>query len=139
VFRTCTAANFNGSCSATCSIAATACFADADCPTGETCEGDCIKAQNCEAGEDGVLGTADDILNAGTCETADRNCFLNPIVTEGGDTLNGQGSPSHANSPTVYCTDPLLSLLINGAVGLGGPGRLRSQGAVYTNGVLSLP
>jgi hypothetical protein len=138
-FRSCTAVEEAGGCLAVCSISATACVGDSDCPSGEACEGDCLNARLCEAGEDGIVGTPDDITGAGICTSDLRRCFLNPIVVEGGDTFNGLGGPNYGNAPSVYCTGATNSLIINASAGLGGPGVLRSQGPIIANGHPTIP
>jgi hypothetical protein len=139
VFRTCTAIEANGGCTATCSVAATACNGNGDCPTGETCVGSCVAARNCEAGGDGMLGTFDDLPGAGVCVGDNRNCFLDPIEAEGGDIFNGQGDPTNAKSVAVYCIGKTSSTAINSSAGLGGAGRLRQRGVNVTSGYTSLP
>jgi hypothetical protein len=138
-FRVCSITEAEGGCAATCSVSATPCTADTECPAGEACQGSCLKAQLCEAGEDGMLGTPDDITGAGVCAGTPRECFLDPIVGEGGDIFNGQGDPTNANAVTIYCIPATTSPVINNVAGLGGPGRLRTRGVNVGNGVTSLP
>ncbi len=138
-YRVCEPAAANGGCSATCAVSGNPCVGAADCDPGEACEGSCLLAKGCEAGNDGVLGNADDIPEAGICETSNRSCFLNPMEAEGGDTLNGNGGPNDANSVTVFCVAPTSSTNINSTVGLGGPARLRQRGTTATNGFTTLP
>jgi hypothetical protein len=138
-FRPCGKPQAEGGCSATCSVSGTPCEADSQCPGGETCAGSCIHAQLCEAGEDGILGTPDDITGAGVCVGENRECFLDPIVAEGGDTLNGQGDAVNVNTVTIYCVAATTSPIINNAAGIPGPGRVRSKGINVTNGFTSLP
>jgi hypothetical protein len=139
VFRTCTDADSKAGCSATCSASATPCQANTDCPTGESCLGACALARNCEAGGDGQLGTFDDLPGAGICIGDNRNCFLDPIAGEGGDTYNGQGDPNNSKSVSVYCIGKTSATAINTSAGIGGAGRLRQSGVNVTSGFTSLP
>ncbi len=138
-FRTCTVTEAAGACNATCSVAATPCTSASGCPSGETCQGACQQAQLCEAGPDGVLGNFDDQPGAGICVGDNRNCYLDPIVGEGGDTLNGNGDPINVKSVSIYCIGATNSTAINSSAGLGGPGRLRQRGVNLTSGYTSLP
>ena len=110
-----------------------------ECPSGETCQGACQQAQLCEAGPDGMLGNFDDQPGAGICVGDNRNCYLDPIVGEGGDTLNGDGDPINVKSVSIYCIGATNSTAINSSAGLGGPGRLRQRGVNLTSGYTSLP
>jgi hypothetical protein len=138
-FRTCSAQQANGNCTATCSVSATACTDYDDCPTGETCTGPCTLAQNCAAGANGVFGDFDDVPGAGVCIADNRACHLDPISGEGGDTNNGQGDPINAKSVSIYCIGATNSSAINTSAGLGGAGRLRQKGTNVTSGFTSLP
>ncbi len=138
-FRTCFANNANGGCTATCSVAGTPCTSASQCPTGQTCDGPCSLAGLCEAGADEQLGTFDDQPGAGICIGDNRNCFLDPITGEGGDTLNGQGDPNNVKSVALYCLGATNAPAINSAAGIGGPGRLRQKGVNVTSGFTSLP
>jgi hypothetical protein len=138
-FRTCTETEAAGGCGATCSVAATPCASASECPVGETCQGSCELAKLCEAGPDGVLGNFDDQPGAGICVGDNRNCFLDPITGEGGDTINGEGDPVNVKSVSIYCLGATNSSAINTAAGLGGPGRLRQRGVNLTSGFTSLP
>jgi hypothetical protein len=138
-FRICTKAEANAGCSATCSVSATSCSADGDCPIGETCNGACDHARLCEAGVDGVLGTSDDFPGAGVCVADIRNCFVNDLATEGGDIFNGEGDPTNVKAVSTYCVGATSNGAINSTAGLGGPGRLRQKGVNVSNGFVSLP
>jgi len=138
-FRICSTVAAAGSCSATCSVSASACQSNADCPLGETCNGPCPLATACEAGVNGILGDADDIPGAGICATRPLNCTLNAAFAEGGDTLNGKGSSDLSYSVTAYCIEANVSPAANIGAGLGGPGRLRVYTANLTNGMSVLP
>jgi hypothetical protein len=138
-FRTCSVAEAEGSCSAACSGSGAPCLAADDCPAGDTCEGVCPLAQLCEAGVDGILGTSDDLVGAGICVPDLPTCIPNPVEAEGGDTLNGKGSPNEPNSASVFCIGRTGSVGVDTVVGLGGPGRLRRKGVHVTNGFASLP
>jgi hypothetical protein len=139
VFRTCTDTAAKAGCSATCSVSATPCTGNTDCPTGESCLGACAVATNCEAGGDGQLGTFDDLPGAGICIGDNRNCFLDPIQGEGGDIFNGQGDPNNAKSVSIYCVGKTSAAAINTSAGLGGAGRLRQSGVNVSSGFTSLP
>lgn len=138
-FRTCTALQANGSCSATCSVSLAPCEDAIDCPIGESCTGPCALSQNCAAGNNGVLGDFDDVPGAGTCIGDNRSCHLDPITGEGGDTLNGQGDPINSKTVSIYCIAATNSTAINTSAGLGGAGRLRQKGVNVTSGYTSLP
>ena len=115
------------------------CTSDTDCPGEESCIGPCPLAQLCEAGLDGILGTADDMPGAGICIPDLPTCMPSPVEAEGGDTLNGTGSPNEPNSVSVFCIGRTNSAGVDTVVGLGGPGRLRRRGTHLTNGFTSLP
>lgn len=138
-FRVCAGGFANGSCSATCENSNNPCTGDADCDPGEACTGPCALAGACEAGNDAILGTADDIPGAGICGSRQRSCFLPTIFGEGGDVLNGRGDPTNSDTVTAYCVAPTSSSAINNSVGLGGPSRLRQMGTNLTNGFETLP
>jgi hypothetical protein len=132
-FRACSVTDANGSCSATCSMAGTPCTSAADCPSGETCQGPCDKARDCEAGVDGVLGTSDDLPGAGLCQSRGLSCFLAPISAEGGDIFNGKGDATNVFAVSSFCIPATNSPPINNASGLGGPGRIRVAGVRIPN------
>ncbi len=139
VFRVCSGAAAVGGCTATCSVSATACFGNGDCPAGETCEGDCEKARGCEAGVDGILGNSDDWPEAGVCESAPSPCLLPDMPMEGGDTINGKGGVVDRVSVSVYCIPANTSAAANFGAGLPGGGSLRSRSTNSSNGFPSLP
>ncbi|MFQ5478360.1 MAG: hypothetical protein ACE5E4_07075, partial [Candidatus Binatia bacterium] len=134
VFRLCSPAAAASSCSATCSVTATPCTGQDDCPEGETCSGLCPLALECEAGNDSVIGTADDVVGAGICVEDTTNCFMDPIEGEGGSTLNGLGDPTHFFNMSFYCYPPTNSSSINQTMGAGGPGRNLTRGLNVANG-----
>ncbi len=138
-FIVCGESQATASCSATCSVSGTPCDEHSDCPTGETCTGSCPKSQLCDAGNDAVMGTSDDIVGAGTCIVDSRPCFLATVAGEGGDTLNGKGGPDTPFSSAVFCIAGTGNGSIDGTAGLGGPGRLTQHGVNVTNGFTSLP
>jgi len=129
---------FGASCDAVCSVSATPCTADGDCPSGEVCEGPCLSHKGCESGDDGVLGTNDDEIGAGICTRIALDCFLDPVVAEGGDTLNGQGDATNTNTVALFCQDPTVSSAINDGAGFDGPNRVRKTGLSVVN-VPSIP
>jgi hypothetical protein len=138
-WRICTQADAEGGCAATCSVSATPCTSDTACPEGETCQGSCILARRCEAGVDGLLGSADDAPGAGNCVEDELNCFVNGAAAEGGDTFNGLGTPDSLLSVAAYCTEANVSPTANFGAGLGGPGRIRSRSLNVSNGFATLP
>lgn len=72
---------------------------------------------DCEAGSIGV--------DAGACTLVERrDCFLDPIVTE------GVPSPFVPYVGGTFCSPPTTSASVNTIVGLPGPGRLQLQSAV---------
>ncbi len=94
--------------------------------------------KGCEAGNDGILGNTDDIPGAGVCESRPQDCFVNNGAAEGGDTLNGGGSPSEVNLNAAFCTPKNGNSAIDGVSGFGGPSRIRREGAAFVN-VPSIP
>jgi hypothetical protein len=99
---------------------------------------DCLEngvpiAEGCEAGNDGVLGNGDDTPGAGDCEPQPEDCFVNNGYAEGGDTLNGEGSPSDVNLAVAFCTPPNGNPAIDSVSGFGGPSRLRRKGSAFVN------
>jgi hypothetical protein len=138
-FRTCDRASAASDCGATCDTSHTPCAAQQDCPPGETCAGPCEKARACEAGNDGVIGTADDIDGAGLCIEDARVCPLDSIQAEGGDIFNGKGGPTTPLSAAAFCLGKTANPGLNAIVGVGGPGRLRRAGTYITNGFFELP
>ncbi len=137
-FRSCPATALDESCNSTCSVAGTACSSDTECPVGEQCSGECLTHINCESGVDGFLGTPDDNPGAGACVQAVRECFTNPILAEGGSTLNGDGDPTNIYSSTIYCIPPTTRNVIDLVSGFGGPGRTQERATLYLN-VSSIP
>jgi hypothetical protein len=105
---------------------------------------DCVDIPNvpvssgCETGNDSLPGTADDIPGAGECELRPTDCFVNNGHAEGGDTLNGEGSPSDVNVNACFCVPPGQEDVVNDASGFGGPSRIRRQGSATMN-VPSIP
>jgi hypothetical protein len=138
-FRNCERAHAEADCAAVCDISLTPCTALEDCPMGENCVGPCERARECEAGEDGVMGTADDIAGAGTCVEDARPCPLDSVEAEGGDLLNGRGGPASPLSVATFCLGRTNNPGVNAIVGVGGPGRLRRAGTYVTNGFSALP
>jgi hypothetical protein len=99
---------------------------------------DCLEngvpiAKGCESGNDGILGNSDDTPGAGDCEPRPEDCFVNNGFAEGGDTLNGQGSPSDVKLVATFCTPPNGSPAIDGVSGFGGPSRIRRGGSAFVN------
>jgi hypothetical protein len=109
-----------------------------------TVPADCEEVDNvpvssgCETGVDALPGTADDIPGAGECEPVSQNCFFDNGRAEGGDTLNGEGSPSDVNINSCFCVPPSDEPAVNSASGFGGPSRIRRQGSAIVN-VPSIP
>jgi hypothetical protein len=137
-FITCTQASAEAGCAATCSIAATPCDEVSDCPSGESCVGSCEHSRDCEAGVDGVVGNSDDIVGAGPCIAKDRGCNLDPIVIEGGDTLNGNGDNTNYLRSSIWCFSATTNPAINSTSGFPGPGTIRERGVGVIN-VDSIP
>ncbi len=139
-FRICFEQDVDAGCLATCSISGNPCSPVVPCPNGEgECAGPCQNANLCEAGVDEVLGNDDDFPGAGVCIRDARNCFAQPIGSEGGDTLNGNGDPTNVRAVSTFCIPPTTNSAINAVTGLGGPGRLRQNGVNVTNGFTTLP
>jgi len=137
-FVNCTKAAAEAGCAATCSVSATPCDSINDCPNGEICQGDCDRAQDCEAGADGAIGTQDDLEGAGSCVAQDRGCNLDPIAIEGGDIFNGRGDNTNYLRASIWCFTKTLNAGINATSGFGGPGVIRERGLNVLN-VDSIP
>jgi hypothetical protein len=137
-FKTCTQAAAESGCTAKCNVSGTPCDSINDCPTGQLCQGDCDRAQDCEAGTDGRIGTLDDFVGAGPCVAKPRGCNLDPIIVEGGDTLNGLGSNTNYYRTSVWCFSKTVNAAVNKASGFGGPGVTRERGINVLN-VDSIP
>ena len=139
-YRTCLQSSAtSGACAATCSISATSCTSQDDCPSGETCAGPCQSHEDCEAGPDGIMGTTDDVVGAGACVLDDRDCYLEPLVAEGGSTLNGMGDPENDFTAVIWCYGKTSNAGINGTAGFGGPGRVLQKGINVSNGFTAIP
>jgi hypothetical protein len=105
---------------------------------------DCLENPNvpvssgCETGIDARPGTNDDVPGAGECEPRPWDCYVNNGFAEGGDTLNGQGSPTNVNINAAFCTPANGTPIVNDTSGFGGPSRIRRQGVAVVN-VPSIP
>jgi hypothetical protein len=121
-----------GDCNSVCSVSLAACSSHEDCPIGETCQGACLARKNCEAGPDGVMGTVDDRPGIGECAESPSNCILDPVVVEGGTTLNGQGDARNISHVGRWCFSA-ASPVINPVSGFPGPGVIRRKGLGYIN------
>ncbi|HEY2774729.1 MAG TPA: hypothetical protein VGK20_11845 [Candidatus Binatia bacterium] len=95
-------------------------------------------SSGCETGPDTVAGTADDIPGAGECEPRPEDCFVNNGFSEGGDTINGNGSPTNVYVNAAFCVPPNANSAVNTASGFGGPSRIRRKGTAVVN-VPSIP
>jgi hypothetical protein len=138
--KQCTIVAANAGCSATCSVSLTPCVSDSDCPSGENCAGSCPHAAGCEAGDgDNTIGDSNDNVGAGACEFFDRSCFLDPIVADGGSTLDGEGDPDNDATGVIWCFGATTNVAVNTTSGFGGPGRVLSKGINVTNGFTSIP
>lgn len=135
---TCTKAASQAACAATCSVTPGACQSDDDCPVGESCTGSCLLARDCESGVDGVLGNGDDKVGAGICTAKARGCNQDPIVVEGGDTINGLGTSTDYLRTSIWCFGSTINDGINATAGFGGPGVIRERGTNVLN-VPSIP
>jgi hypothetical protein len=137
-FKTCSQSAAEGGCTAQCNVSHTPCDSIDDCPNGELCQGDCDRAQDCEAGVDGIIGTIDDFVGAGPCVGKPRGCNLDPITVEGGDTQNGLGDNTNYYRTSVWCFNKTVNAAVNTASGFGGPGVTRERGTNVLN-VDSIP
>jgi hypothetical protein len=146
-FRLCSREEAEGSCTATCSVSSIPCDPLTPCPDpviDGVCQSapvfdSCKLAKVCEAGVDGILGNADDFPGAGICVADARNCFVQNAISEGGDTINGNGDPENVRAVSTFCVGSTTNNAINSTAGLGGPGRLRQNGINATNGFTTLP
>jgi hypothetical protein len=133
-WRICDRQAAESGCAATCSQSGFACDSDDDCGQGETCSGPCGLADGCEAGDDGYLGTADDVPGAGVCVEGPSSCFVNGAAASGSPMAGGA-----VDIVSTYCITKQVATTSNSVAGLGGPGRLRLKGVIVTNGFTSLP
>jgi hypothetical protein len=138
LFKSCAKASVGAGCAAVCSHSGTPCVGRDDCPLGETCQGECAEARDCEAGSDGKIGNGDDFRGAGRCIGDIRSCFLNPIVATGGTTLSGNGGPTNMSTVGLFCQKKSVNTGANAGAGFGGPTRVRVRGANVPN-FTSLP
>jgi hypothetical protein len=122
-FRDCDEAAATGACSATCQTGGGACDSDDDCAAGDRCMGDCLHAQDCEAGPDGELGNNDDIPGAGVCVEDVLACFLGDVTATG----SAAGFTPY-DSGAAWCLGSTFSPAINATSGFGGPGRVSVRG-----------
>jgi hypothetical protein len=90
-------------------------------------------SSGCEDGVDAIPGTDDDIPGAGECEPRSTNCFFDNGYAIGGDTGNGDGSPTDVNINATFCVPPSATDAVNEASGFGGPSRIRRQGTAIVN------
>jgi hypothetical protein len=125
-------------CSAVCSGSLASCGSIEDCPLGETCDGPCPARKNCEAGGDGILGGIDDKPGAGDCGRFVTNCQPDPIMIEGGTTLNGLGDSTNVYHVGRWCFIGTNSAAVNAASGFPGPGTIERKGNGYIS-VTSIP
>jgi hypothetical protein len=133
-FKSCPPSAASGSCDAVCSVSGISCVSSSQCPAGETCEGSCEQARDCEAGSDGMLGTADDLAQSGVCVVDPVSCFLNPILGEGGTTDNGMGDATNMSTVGLFCSKPVPNNpAVNNGAGFGGPTRVRVRGENIPN------
>ncbi len=133
IFKSCSGANAGASCDATCSGSGLPCTSQSECPAGQRCSGACLSHQECEAGADGELGSADDLSGAGACIADSRSCFLDPIVASGGSTANGLGDATNYFSAAVWCFGANNNTGVNNGAGFGGPARVRIRGVNFAN------
>jgi hypothetical protein len=122
-----------GDCSATCSVSGTPCGSITECPVGETCDGPCPARQNCEAGADGIMGTSDDFLGGGECRRFPTNCHPDPVMVEGGTTLNGEGDSTDVFHVGVWCFIGTQSGAVNASSGFPGPGVIERKGTGFVS------
>lgn len=110
------------------SLLGSACSVAADCIVNNV-----PVQKGCEAGNDGILGNSDDNPGAGDCEPRPEDCYYNNGYAEGGDTLNGDGSPSDVKLNAAFCTPPNGFSAIDNVSGFGGPSRVRRSGSAFVN------
>ncbi len=127
-----------GDCAATCSTSGTPCGSLEDCPLGEICSGSCNARTNCEAGGDGILGSVDDKPGAGECGRFATNCQPDPVMIEGGTTLNGMGDSTNVSQVGRWCFIGTNSAAVNASSGFPGPGVIERRGTGFIS-VTSIP
>jgi hypothetical protein len=133
LFKSCSTDAVNAGCSSVCSGSLAPCVEPSDCPSGQRCEGPCPEARDCAAGPDAVAGTMDDLEGAGRCIEDIRSCFLDPIVAQGGSTLDGQGDATHMSTVGLFCQKRSVNIGANSGAGFGGPTRVRVRGTNVPN------
>ena len=133
LFKSCTVSVVGAGCNAQCSVTATPCVEQSDCPASEQCEGACEEARDCASGPDGVAGTMDDFEGAGLCIEDIRHCFLEPITVDGGSTLDGEGDPTNMKTAGLFCQKKSVNIGANVGAGFGGPTRVRVRGTNVPN------
>lgn len=133
LFKSCSTDSVGAGCSSVCSGSSAPCVEQSDCPSGETCEGACPEARDCAAGPDGVAGTPDDLEGAGLCIEDIRSCFVDPIVAQGGSTLNGEGDATNMSTVGLFCQKRSVNIGANSGAGFGGPTRVRVRGTNVAN------
>jgi hypothetical protein len=127
-----------GDCNSTCSGTLAPCGSQEDCPVGETCTGECLARKNCEAGPDGIMGSVDDKPGIGECGEFVRNCQPDPVVVEGGTTINGLGDAENVSHVGRWCFTATNSAAVNSSSGFPGPGVIRRKGKAFIS-VDSIP
>jgi hypothetical protein len=133
LFKSCSASAAGAGCSSVCSGSSAPCIEQSDCPSGQTCQGSCPEARDCAAGPDAVVNTTDDLKGAGGCIEDIRSCFLDPIVAQGGSTLNGQGDATNFATVGLFCQRRSVNVGANTGAGFGGPTRVRVRGTIVPN------
>lgn len=117
-FLTCTRADAEAGCNATCSTSGTPCNEHSQCPSGETCTGDCDVARLCGAGSDNVLGNANDQPGGGICVVDKTACYItdveNTCTVLPGDPVGSGRFPCTLDTdcpdfPTRICDGPVAA------------------------------
>jgi hypothetical protein len=84
------------------------------------------------------MDSVDDKPGTGECIEDVRNCVLDPVVVEGGTTLNGLGDAENISHVGRWCFTATTSAAVNASSGFPGPGVIRRKGKAFIS-VGSIP
>jgi hypothetical protein len=79
------------------------------------------------------MGTSDDFLGGGECRRFPTNCHPDPVMVEGGTTLNGEGDSTDVFHVGVWCCIGTQSGAVNASSGFPGPGVIERKGTGFVS------
>jgi hypothetical protein len=79
------------------------------------------------------MGTSDDFLGGGECRRFPTNCHPDPVMVEGGTTLNGEGDSTDVFHVGVWCFIGTQSGAVNASSGFPGPGVIERKGTGFVS------